>query len=364
MAFSGLSGLKELSLRTGNSEWPAMVMELDRDAFTGLNSLEKINLTGNNVWTLPKGVFCSLDRLKALNVSRNFLQDLLELGFSSDSVLSCRIPLETIDLSMNGVASIPGGAFSQLSASLQRLHLNGNGLSMIEDGAFDGLGNLRILDLADNGLVAIPPTALRQTTRLQRLNLQNNSLSSLAPGLFEAVGDSLLVLNLSSNAITSEWVDADTFSGLENLVALDLSWNKLSRFSRGSFSDLTSLRVLDLSGNQLVSLGGSDTFKAQRNLHILQLSHNSLESLHPKSISSLPKLGSLALDNNRLRSLHPKSFKDCPSLQDLALNDNNLGDVPKAVRSLPLLRTLHLGGNSILNGRMSTRASARVKNWI
>ena len=35
LAFSGLSGLQELVIRTHNSEWSAMVMELESDAFTG-----------------------------------------------------------------------------------------------------------------------------------------------------------------------------------------------------------------------------------------------------------------------------------------------------------------------------------------
>ena len=35
LAFSGLSGLHELVIRTHNSEWSAMVMELESDAFTG-----------------------------------------------------------------------------------------------------------------------------------------------------------------------------------------------------------------------------------------------------------------------------------------------------------------------------------------
>jgi hypothetical protein len=40
LAFSGLSGLKELNVRTFNNEFSAaVVMEVEEDAFTGLNDL-------------------------------------------------------------------------------------------------------------------------------------------------------------------------------------------------------------------------------------------------------------------------------------------------------------------------------------
>ena len=75
LAFSGLSGLRDLVIRTHNSEWSAMVMELESDAFTGLNSLRTLNLTMNNLWTVPSSTFCSgLNSLVDLNLSDNFLQ--------------------------------------------------------------------------------------------------------------------------------------------------------------------------------------------------------------------------------------------------------------------------------------------------
>ena len=47
-AFNGLSGLIELKIETHNSERSSMVMEVEKDAFMGLNDLRKLNLTRNN----------------------------------------------------------------------------------------------------------------------------------------------------------------------------------------------------------------------------------------------------------------------------------------------------------------------------
>ena len=93
LAFSGLSGLRSLSVRTRNDEWPDVVMEVDPDALTGLSELRRLNLTSNNLWGLPEAAFCHLGRLRALNLSRNHLQDPRELGFSRESRRACRIPL-------------------------------------------------------------------------------------------------------------------------------------------------------------------------------------------------------------------------------------------------------------------------------
>ncbi len=153
LAFSGLSGLHDLVIRTHNSEWSAMVMELESDAFTGLNNLRSLNLTKNNLWTVPASTFCGLANLAELNLSSNYLQDVHELGFVQDS---CNIPLEVLDLSFNSLVSIPTNAFAQ-SARLKVLKLDNNNIDVLEDQAFGGLVSLKTLSLANNQLVALPP---------------------------------------------------------------------------------------------------------------------------------------------------------------------------------------------------------------
>lgn len=138
LAFSGLSGLADLTIRSHNSEWSAMVMELESDSFTGLNSLRTLNITKNNLWTVPSTTFCGLTSLTVLNLSTNFLQDVAELGFvSADENNNCNIPLEVLDLSHNSLASIPTNAFSQLPR-LKVLRLDNNNINVLEDKPFAG----------------------------------------------------------------------------------------------------------------------------------------------------------------------------------------------------------------------------------
>ena len=70
-AFEGLTGLSVLHLQSGNVK---VSLELERDALRGVGSLRELDLSRNNLWSVPHGLFCGLKSLKKLNVSRNFLQ--------------------------------------------------------------------------------------------------------------------------------------------------------------------------------------------------------------------------------------------------------------------------------------------------
>jgi Leucine-rich repeat (LRR) protein len=346
LAFSGLSGLKELNVRTFSNEVSAaVVMEVEDDAFTGLNDLRRLNLTHNNLWTLPRGAFCGLSGLAVLNLSVNYLQDVADLGFSSSELNSCRIPLRSLDLSHNSLSKLPSKSLGQLR-KLEHLVLSSNTINVIEDGALAELSALVTLNLSGNKLVALPPDLFSQTKYLQELYLQNNSLSVLAPGLFEGL-QHLLVLNLSSNDIGNDWLTPDTFSSCVRLVALDLSRNQLTKLDGSILAGLTSLQILDLSFNRLQTVAGN-TFLSQHNLHMLKLSDNHIESLHPQSLSGLSVLSSLMLDRNRLSNLH-KDVLQNTSLVDLGLAGNLLTFIPEAAKSLGKLKTLDVGDNLIVN---------------
>lgn len=70
-AFEGLTGLTVLNLRSGNVK---VSLELEKEALRGIGSLRELDLSENNLWTVPHGIFCGLKSLQRLNVSRNFLQ--------------------------------------------------------------------------------------------------------------------------------------------------------------------------------------------------------------------------------------------------------------------------------------------------
>ncbi len=349
LAFSGLSGLHSLSfVNNGGTllESIKSITEIQQDAFTGLNDLRHLNVSGNNLWSLPKGLFCSLSNLVDLDLSRNFLQDASDLAFASEDLQACRIPVRSLDLSQNSLSTLASTAFGQLE-KLERLSLASNNLNVMDDQALGNLHSLLHLNMAHNRLVALPSDLLKETKYLQELDLHNNTLSVLAPGLLSDL-QHLLVLNLSRNEITNDWLNPQTFESLVRLVALDLSHNRLIRLEGAVLNPLTSLQILDLSHNRIHSLNGN-TFLSQVNLHSLKVSHNIIQEVNNDALLGLSVLSSLNFGFNRLERLSESLFDNCSSLVDLYLQGNMFRQVPQAIRRIKLLKTLDLGDNLLTN---------------
>ncbi|XP_067613440.1 toll-like receptor 6 [Eurosta solidaginis] len=374
----GLTQLRNLTLRTNNILWPTINFEIEANAFAMVKNLERLDLSSNNIWSLPDNIFCALNGLSSLNMSENRLQDVNELGFrdhsrdqansgggaehstvatpeitttkrqqssSSGSTSSCSLDLEILDVSYNHFVLLPANGFGMLRR-LRVLQGNNNEISMIADKALSGLKNLQIINLASNKIVALPSELFaEQSGSIQEVYLQNNSISVLSPKLFSNL-DQLQALDLSHNQITSTWIDRSTFVGLIRLVLLNLSHNKLTKLEPEIFTDLYTLQILNLRHNQLENIV-ADTFAPMNNLHTLLLSHNRLKYLDAYSLNGLYVLSLLSLDNNALIGVHPDAFRNCSSLQDLNLNGNQLKTVPLALRNMRLLRTVDLGENMI-----------------
>ncbi|KAK6641450.1 hypothetical protein RUM44_013161 [Polyplax serrata] len=347
---AGLPDLRYLTIKTHNTDWSAMSMEFHSESFHGLSELRSLNISDNNIWTFPTHVFCELQGLTALNLSRNRIHEIFKLGFSdwgngpSAPGRTCNVGLESLDLSRNEISQMPDNGLTSLR-SLQRLMLQENKLSALADRAFVGLVSLQVLNASSNRLTALPPELFQSTRDIKEIHLQNNSINVLAPGLLEGL-DQLLVLDLSGNQLTSNWVNRDTFSGLVRLVVLNLSHNMISRIDSHVFQDLYSLQILSLEYNN-IEIIAEGSFSTLSNLHGLILSHNKLTRIETYHFSGLYVLNQLFLDNNRITEIHPRSFENCTNLQDLGLSGNSLQSVPNGLGSLLYLKTLDLAENRI-----------------
>lgn len=349
-AFENFKDLKRLHVTTRNSEWSAMTMEINEQAFAGLNELIELDLSDNNIWSTKTDTFCSLYSLKTLNLTKNHLQNLKTIGFADSlreqnlSVKSCNLVIEILDLSYNDLIVVTDNSLSKLR-SLTKLLLQNNAISTLEDGAFGGLLSLQVLNLSSNFMNSIPPDLFSDTRSLQVINLSNNTINVLHPGLFGGL-DQLQILDLSQNELTSQWINKGTFVGLLRMVILNLSNNRLYKVDRYTFQDLYSLQKLNLEHNDITSIE-EHAFVELRNLHSLTLSNNKLVHIHPHLFTDLHVLHELFVDNNKIKHIDDSAFDNMTTIEDLGLSDNFLSSIPSSIRKLRSLKSLDIGNNNI-----------------
>jgi hypothetical protein len=59
-SFVGLTRLKTLSIHTYNADWTSMSLEPDYESLIGLSLLEDLDLSHNNLASMPAGLLCPL----------------------------------------------------------------------------------------------------------------------------------------------------------------------------------------------------------------------------------------------------------------------------------------------------------------
>lgn len=349
-SFKGLSNLRNLTIRTHNADWSTMNLYISPYVFNDLQHLDYLDLSSNNIWSVPDGLFCPLKKIMFLNLSHNEIHDLLTLHFSvslsTHRSKMCGVSLVEVDLSHNKLINFPPAMFSALGL-LKVLNLSRNEMSSLADRSFEGLSSLTYVDLSDNKLSSLPPELFTETIRLKEIHLRNNSINVLAPGIFSVLSE-LVVLDMSSNDLNSHWIGSATFAGLHKLAILDLSTNKINKVDATMFKSLKLLQVLRLQENY-IDMIPENTFLELVSLHTLVLSNNRLSVISSFTFDGLKNLQTLSLDVNRLSLIDTNAFKKCPNLQDLHLNRNKLQTVPEALRDLKTIKTLDLGENLIQN---------------
>lgn len=342
-AFSGLSKLKNLTIKTYNTEWTAMSLTISSNAFQEQIQLVRLDLASNNIWTLPEKLFCNLDHLVFLNMSRNKLQRVEALSFGN-YIGRCARRLRFLDLSFNNFMILPQFSFEALK-NLTHLNISTNGVREIADQVFFGMYSLEMLDISGNLLTTLPPELFKENKRLTKFYAQNNTISVLAPGLFTGL-DMLLELDLGHNNLSSTWVNSETFMGLIRLATLDLSFNNIARLDMATFRDLTNLQRLNLQDN-IISYIADHTFSGLFRLHTLLLANNKLTVLEANTFRGLTALTDLNANHNELIRIHREALGNSTILKNLHLKNNSLEEVPSVVHKLENLKTLDLSDNRI-----------------
>ncbi|NXL69097.1 LRRC4 protein, partial [Chordeiles acutipennis] len=200
--------------------------------------------------------------------------------------------LEVLQLGRNSIRQIEVGAFNGL-ASLNTLELFDNWLTVIPSGAFEYLSKLRELWLRNNPIESIPSYAFNRVPSLMRLDLgELKKLEYISEGAFEGLYN-LKYLNLGMCNIK----DMPNLTPLVGLEELEMSGNNFPEIQPGSFHGLKSLKKLWIMNSQ-INLIERNAFDDLTALVELNLAHNNLSSLPHDLFAPLRYLVELHLHHN------------------------------------------------------------------
>ncbi|XP_029463825.1 transforming growth factor beta activator LRRC32-like [Rhinatrema bivittatum] len=298
-ALASLARLKFLDLSANN---------LDNDMvhcyLVNITSLEKLDLSRNKMTKVSADTFYGTPKLVEISLTSNYIMAIEEGTFEA------LVNLTVLNLAMNSLHCISN--FNLIN--LQVLNLSSNALECFLTEETDEQHQLQVLDLSHNQLFYFP--LLPKMHHLQYLNLSSNAMS-----------------NLSSNAMeflrTTAWYKGITnfdfplaisrrTAGLVKVIHLDLSNNQLSSFPIHFLSNLHSLGHLNMAMNCL------------QDLTLKQTSNNSLSSDENISESSekhdltFKSLKILELQGNSIQALPRQLLDTMPKLENIDLSHNNI----------------------------------------
>lgn len=184
----------------------------------------------------------TLDQLFMVDVSNNHFTTELP----PDSFIGLK-QLQVLHAANVGLKTLKKPYFSHLK-NLRRLDLSGNGIELVEVGAFtseyDNNFELRDINLSHNRIRRLPENIFLVLRQPEHINLADNRLEKVDE-IFKFNRDmvqfSPVQIILSNNSLRNDHFTADTFKHLlarQHYIELDLSHNKLAWVSEAAFGKL------------------------------------------------------------------------------------------------------------------------------
>jgi Leucine-rich repeat (LRR) protein len=228
-----------------------------------LLKLKQLDLGANNLKKIPLN---EMKCLEVLKLDNNEIVSIEELFENMKRLKLKNTTLKELGLQRNRLGKLEADSFTCVP-SLETLRLSNNTILTISAQSFNGLNNLKVLDISWTSRNEWPKISGSFDENEPFLHIEDNIFSSLR---------SLRTLTLRKCKIQT--ISIQTFNGLVNLHSLDLSYNNLRQLDDNVFSFLSSLARLDLSNSKLEAISKS-AFSGLVNLTGVNLSMNQFVSI-------------------------------------------------------------------------------------
>ncbi|CAB3407430.1 unnamed protein product [Caenorhabditis bovis] len=182
-----LTSLRKLDLSSNK------LLSMPASLLSSVPSLHSLVLKQNLLSNLETGMFRTQKSLRRLDLAENLIGDIEE-----DALYGLE-QLQVLNLTANQLIRLPGNTWSL--PSLKVLDISANLFVALETASFDGLPNLEYLNISmSRNLKTIQMSSFVQLDALHWLSLANSTLSHIHPQAFDVVPP-LRHLDLSANEL-------------------------------------------------------------------------------------------------------------------------------------------------------------------
>ncbi|XP_005105166.1 leucine-rich repeat-containing protein 40 [Aplysia californica] len=329
--------LKELLVGNNN------IRGLSPEHLQHLSSVTILEVRDNKLEKLPDEITL-MERLERLDLTNN---DISTLPY----VLGTMVPLKSVVLDGNPLRSVRRDIVMRGTQELKKYLA-----SRLSDEERDK----QTADQVSSTNVALPgaqdqPLRAHDLHQMKSLDYSNKKIKSLPDDVVEAALEAgVKVINLSKNLL--EEVPSQLSVLSPNLTELNLSSNKIAKLGP-SVAQFSRLLLLDLRTNQLSDLPME--LSRLSSLRELALSYNRFKSI-PESVYSLKSLEILFINDNQVNSLDVSKLSTLSCLATLDLQNNDLTQVPPELGNCTGLKSLSLSGNALRMPRPAVLAKGTL----
>lgn len=311
-------------------------------AFDSLvNSLQILDLSGNNLTELPNKLFNNFDVLRVISMRDNKVK----LTAPAEMFNAIQYTLLKLDLSgdMNDPTNLQALRNMTRMRNMRSLSISRmSGSSLGPDDFVDFGVELEDLQITRGGLQTIQSHAFKHVRGLKRLDFSENSIGTIENDAFTEIGHSLISFKIA-HGYSGSSLPAEALRHLTSLQELDFSNNKITSMTDTSFHFLKNLRLLELHDNRIEQvMKGTFQGDIHSKLEEISLRFNMLGSISQHTFFDLEALRELHLDDNKIEKIERRAFMNLDELEHLSLRGNKLNTL--AEESFQMLPSLSRNG--------------------
>ncbi|KEH90546.1 hypothetical protein Z965_11910 [Clostridium novyi A str. BKT29909] len=238
----GTVSVKELSEAKGR-------VDLSKKKITDISQLKalgpevtELDLSGNRIEQLPKGIFDNLTQLTYLDLRVNKIKEL------PDGIFDKLVNLKKVYLERNKLETLPKGVFDKLP-NLETVVLATNNIKHLDDDVFKNNKKLKFIDVSQNEIDSIPTTML-ELNDLETFCAKQNRIEVIPQNLTKL--KNLTWLDLASNYI--EEIPEEILNGKNSVKYLYLAENMLKEVPNKIFEAFPKVNSYDFVFNNLKTI--------------------------------------------------------------------------------------------------------------